>query len=122
MIIDEALNSKTVASIYRHYLHAKEKHPYFCDRLMPKISYGEAQQITEDALTQVRDNLKLETSRGSLIWDLILNCEVWEIHEAIANRDVVRALEECYDAIAVLLRVVDVLEGRQKLGRAKEVK
>ena len=27
------------------------------------------------------------------------------------------AVEECYDAIAVLLRVIDVLEGRQELGR-----
>lgn len=27
------------------------------------------------------------------------------------------AVEECYDTIAVLLRMVDVLEGRQKLGK-----
>ena len=28
--------------------------------------------------------------------------------------------EECYDAIAVLLRVVDVIEGRQALGKPQE--
>ena len=31
-----------------------------------------------------------------------------------------RAVDEAYDAIAVLLRIIDVLEGRQKLGKPEE--
>ena len=41
--------------------------------------------------------------------------EKFEAIEAIANGDTVNAVEECFDAIAVLLRVIDVLEGRQKI-------
>jgi len=45
---------------------------------------------------------------------------VWEATEALANGDKAQAVEELYDCISVLLRTVDVLEGRQKLGRPKE--
>jgi hypothetical protein len=38
------------------------------------------------------------------------------MNEAIANGDTDAAIEEAYDAIAVLLRVIDVLEGHQELG------
>lgn len=37
--------------------------------------------------------------------------------DAIANGNTAHAVEECYDAISVLLRTIDVLEGRQKLGK-----
>jgi hypothetical protein len=36
--------------------------------------------------------------------------------QAYIKGDIAAAVEECYDAIAVLLCVVDVLEGRQALG------
>lgn len=36
--------------------------------------------------------------------------------------DKANAVEECYDAIAVLLRMVDVPEGRQTLGKPEEMK
>lgn len=38
---------------------------------------------------------------------------------ALANGDKAQAVEELYDVIAVLLRTVYALEGRQKLGRPK---
>lgn len=38
---------------------------------------------------------------------------------AVANGDKAQAVEELYDCISVLLRTVDVLEGRQALGRPK---
>ena len=31
------LNHRVVSAIERHYKHAKEKHPYFCDILRPKF-------------------------------------------------------------------------------------
>lgn len=46
----------------------------------------------------------------------VLLCELYEVEYAMAKKDVPNSIEECYDAIAVLLRVVDVLEGRQALG------
>ena len=51
------------------------------------------------------------------MWDTLLNCGVWEVHDALLHGDNAHAVDECYDAIAVLLRVVDVIEGRQALGK-----
>ena len=39
------------------------------------------------------------------------------IRAGYLSEEAAAAVEECYDAIAVLLRVIDVLEGRQPLGR-----
>ena len=44
---------------------------------------------------------------------------MWETLEALANGDKAHAVEELYDMIAVCLRTIDVLEGRQKLGKPK---
>lgn len=43
-----------------------------------------------------------------------------EVCNAIARGDNAHAVEECYDTIAVLLRMVDVLEGRQCLGKPEK--
>lgn len=106
----------------RHYAHAKEKHPYFCDGLLPTEVPN---PMTEDAMIrEIRENLRenrLRLERGrcnaNILWNELLNCEVWEATEAMANGDYAHAVEECYDAIAVLLRTIDVLEGRQELGK-----
>ena len=103
-----------------HYAHAKEKHPYFCDNLLPRDIEPPELPVEE----QIELNLAIARRRiesgekiGNLLWNEILNCEVWEATEAIYERDYAHAVEECYDAIAVLLRTIDVLEGRQKLGK-----
>lgn len=41
---------------------------------------------------------------------------------AIVYCDIENAINEAYDVIAVLLRVIDVLEHRQPLGKPKEKK
>lgn len=97
-----------------HYIHAKEKHPYFCDRFFPRWMPAEERSERIDAtLGCVRKEME---EHGE---DLcaVLSEENYEIFEAINNSDTAHAVSECYDAIAVLLRTVDVLEGRQKLGK-----
>ena len=110
-----------VSNILRHYAHAKEKHAYFCDSLYPKAyTRDEARCRCKAELSACRELIKEQISYEVLQWDLLLNCEVWEAHEAIANGDTAHAVEECYDAIAILLRTIDVLEGRQKLGEPEK--
>lgn len=120
MIIDEALNSKTVGAIERHYLHAKKKHPYFCDRMLPAWAECNIKELVRRALDDRRASLKAREQDGNLVWNYVLDCDVWEVSDAIVNGDIPHAIEECYHAIAVLLRVVDVLEGRQTLGKPKK--
>lgn len=105
-----------IEKIQQHYEHAKQKHPNFCDRLCPiEIPVKDAIRHTVITLSLLRKEIEIDEEKHRLMWDSLLNCEVWEIHEAIAMEDGKQAVEECYDAIAVLLRVIDVLEDRQQL-------
>lgn len=119
-----------------HYDHAKQKHPYFCDGLLPtQVLYTMApgeipSPMTKDSALHVI-NVKLRASRerirrgtfsASILWNELLDCEVWEATEAIAKGDKAQAVEELYDAIAVCLRAIDVIEGRQKLGKPEAAK
>lgn len=114
-----------IEKIREHYEHAKAKHPYFCDGLLPTDtdsgwSKGEVLQKIVLELRLARDRIEVGGKIGNRLWNEILNCEVWELAEAIYHKNTTAAVEEAYDAIAVLLRVVDVLEGRQPLGDPKK--
>lgn len=122
MRIETDLDGAVVAAIERHYNRAKEKHPYFCDRLIPGKDYaGNVGEEIENNLREIRSRIERSVESKRCEWDELLNEEVWEVLEAIHNGGNDNAVEECYDAIAVLLRVIDVLEGRQELGKPKGV-
>ena len=97
-----------------HYIHAKEKHPYFCDTLLPEwMPVEERGERIAAALGCIREEMK----KRDVDMCGVLFEEAYEILEAANNGDTAHAVDECYDAIAVLLRTIDVLEGRQKLGK-----
>lgn len=83
------------------------------------IDENDAEEAKRD-LESVRTLLQIEREQDKVYAETLANCEVAEICDAIARGDKAAAIEECYDVIAVLLRMVDVLEGRQGLGRPKE--
>lgn len=112
-----SIDAAVVLKIAEHYCHAKRKHPYFADRLF--IDDNDAKWEKMD-LASVRMILNIELEQGKVYAETLANCEVAEVCDAIARGDKAAAVEECYDAIAVLLRMVDVLEGRQKLGKPKD--
>lgn len=101
-----------VSSILKHYAHAREKHPYFCDIITCLSESG-----ADTHLDIHRSTLKAEADNGCVEVGTVLMCEFYEAIQAYANGNTAHAVEECYDAIAVLLRTIDVLEGRQKLGK-----
>lgn len=104
--------------IWTHYDHAREKHPHFCDSLLPDYLLRDniRERIARN-LSFARRRIKAGVRDHNLMWNEIADCEVWEATEAMFNGDDKAAVEECYDAIAVLLRTIDVLEGRQPLGK-----
>ena len=126
MRIETDLDGKTVGAIERHYFHAREKHPYFCDGLiasqLPNNSLDEDSDraLLNDFLRDIRNNNSNDASRGNVLWSNLLDEEKWEVLCAISEGNKAQAIEECYDSIAVLLRVIDVLEGRQVLGEPGE--
>jgi hypothetical protein len=111
------MKPETIEKIKQHYEHAKAKHPYFCDSLLPEgRSLASLESEIEENLDNARLDIETAERHGRLIPQILLNCEVWEINEAVVSDNITAAVEECYDAVAVLLRIVDVLEGRQALG------
>jgi len=132
MRIETDLDGEVVGAIDRHYLNAKEKHPYFCDGITGgdiyglvsenshKWSYNGQHEYYSGELRLRRDEVIHMSKNGTLKAEHVLACEYYEMLEAYARGDTATAVEECYDAIAVLLRVVDVLQGRQALGKPKE--
>jgi hypothetical protein len=111
------MKQEVIDKIKQHYEHAKQKHPRFCDSLLPEgRSLVSLEKEVEENLENARLDIETAERLGRLIPQILLNCEVWEINEAIVDDNITAAVEECYDAIAVLLRTIDVLEGRQELG------
>lgn len=96
-----------------HYQHAVAKHPYFADavaRFLDNPTCKAGLEINRNRLKELIRDRRVDV-------ETVFNCEWAEIMEAYTRGDKAAAIEECYDAIAVLLRMVDVIEGRQPLGR-----
>jgi hypothetical protein len=106
-----------IAEITKHYMHAKTKHAYFCDRIT-----GVDENNARENLTDARKDLEWGIANADVTWHDVHLCEVCEIEEAIARNDKEAAIAECFDAVAVLLRLVDVLQGRQELGDPAKAK
>ena len=108
--------ARHVSNILKHYAHAKEKHPYFCDMLLPPSSEW-TKENAHGYLNEFRNSITAQMQTHRLLWSELCNCEIAEAEDALINGDTANAVEELYDTIAVCLRTIDVLEGRQKLGR-----
>lgn len=95
--------------IAQHYAHAREKHPYFCDwtTVYPR----------QYPLGKIRATLAEKIQFAGVNPYDILECELAEAQDAQNHGYKQHAVEELYDCVAVLLRTIDVLEGRQKLGK-----
>lgn len=114
MRIETDLDGAVVASIERHYFHAREKHPYFCDGILSPV------EDYESALANQRIRIA-EAARCNMASACgLIDCELLEAYVEIAKNNTDAAIEECYDVVATVLRVIDVLEGRQSLGRPKD--
>ena len=117
--MEPAIDAERVIRIAEHYCHARRKHPHFAHTLFLEASDESAAART---LVRTRFCLNCERRQGEVIAETVLNCEICEAIHAFACGDKPHAVEECYDAIAVLLRMVDVIEGRQTLGNPENAK
>ena len=109
-----------IEEIVKHYDHAKKKHPLFCYGMLPDWPKEKIETVVKNELGFARERREHGLQAGNLLWNEILNEEVWEISEALMQGDAEHAIYEAYDAIAVLLRVIDVLKGNQELAVRNE--
>ena len=96
-----------------HLVHAMTKHPYFAD----KIYFSSKQfDIQEYKLREARSRLKYEIENNMVHASTVLECEICEAMFAAESGTNGEAISECYDSIAVLMRMIMFFEGTQKLG------
>lgn len=96
-----------------HLVHAMMKHPYFAD----KIYFSSKQfDIQGYKLSEARIRLKYEIENNMVHASTVLECEICEAMFAAEFGTNGEAISECYDAIAVLMRMIMFFEGTQKLG------
>ena len=114
-ITDGFLSHHILRNIAGHYLKAISKHKYFCDEL---TRFDEFYWRTKEYDDKKELAKRVEIGNSSA-YD-VLASEVSELFHAVANGDIKNAIEEAYDVIAILLRIIDVLEHRQPLGKPKE--
>jgi hypothetical protein len=101
-----------ISNIIKHYAHAREKHPYFCDRITCLSSVG-----ADTHLDIYRSLLEAEIKASDVEARTVLDCEIYEALQAYTHGDISQAIEELYDCAAVVLRMIDVMKGNQKLGK-----
>lgn len=92
-----------VEQIQKHYEKACKKHPVFCEKLLIKNS-NEKEKTALLALSRI-------ARKKDPCGQTVMGEELSEIYEAYIKGEKEHAIDECYDAIAVLLRFVDFIKG-----------
>ena len=107
---------------YDHYAKALRKHPRFADALFdPRELWGDGRASAirdhaEACLHSYREAIKIGSIERMLTAKTLMLCEMFEADLAHAQGDAAACVEELYDAVAVLMRMIAVVEGKQRLG------
>ena len=103
----------TLNDIITHYRHAVEKHPWFCDSICCK-DYGwklQAKQLKSYLMHSTRRHD--EGEKSYCFAKDVLDAELAEVYAAYSKGDYDQARYEIFDAIAVLLRMDDMIAEKQ---------
>jgi len=111
MNTDDYNFNSLIGDIATHYHHACEKHPYFADKWT-----NEDHQFFEEFMKLEKEILAECARHGEMTTRMVIDAEIAEVFESITGGDMQQAREEIFDTIAVLLRMVDVIDGFQKFG------
>ncbi len=96
--------------ITAHVNKACTKHPLFVDRMPAKTP-----QAAEANLALCRENLARKKELLLVEPDDLLACEMAEVWEAYAKGRHEEAIDEVYDAVAVLVRLIARLEAEKEV-------
>lgn len=109
-----------IDEIARSYEHAKKEHGYFADSL-GELRGKNAVEVVEGILRIQLGMRSRAIEKGNVdALEDVMQCELWELRLALTKGEMDEAKAKCYSSMAVLLRIVDVIEGRQKLGKEGE--
>ena len=103
-----------------HYAKAVRKHPRFADALFDwrelTHPFSGVAALAQSRLKSRRSFVKNGERSYRLIANDLLDCEIAEAFAAHEQGDKAATVSELYDAVAVLMRMIAVVEGNQKLG------
>ena len=100
---------------YEHFVKAICKHPRFADMLFGNNVLDDA----EYRLRCDRSKIAYYANNGWLDGTMLAKCEVAEATVAYLRGDKAATVDELYDAVAVLMRMIAVVEVKQRLGGEK---
>ena len=103
-------------------LYAKtiKESTYFCDSLLPTQPRDEIRSVAVKIRNEARHRVAKGIEDGDLMWNEVLNENVWEATTHMAFGENTEAIDSLYDAMVTIMRTIDVLEGKQKLGRTND--
>ena len=103
-----------------HYAKALRKHLRFADALFDwrelTHPFTGVATLAQSRLKSCRRLVATGEQHHRLIANDLLGCEIAEAFAANAQGDKAACVDELYDAVAVLMRMIAVVEGKQKLG------
>ena len=103
-----------------HYAKALRKHPRFADALFDWLElthpFSGVATLAKARLKSCRRSVATGEQYHRIIANDLLGCEIAEAFAANAQGDKAACVDELYDAVAVLMRMIAVVEGKQKLG------
>ena len=103
------------------YAKATKESPYFCDSLLPMhLDKDQLQFTTKCNSNKARNRIIRGHELHNLMWNELLDCTVWYATDNMANDKYKEAMENLYLAMVVIMRTMDVLEGKQKLGEVED--
>ena len=124
LAVADAMPSDFSTRARLHYAKALRKHPRFADALfatyeIDELEREDALQAAELDLEETREDIYLSTRDGSLEARCLLSYEAEEAYVEYLRGNKAACVDELYDAVAVLMRMIAVVEGKQKLGGAE---
>ena len=106
-----------------HYAKAMRKHPRFADALFDwrelTHPFSGVSTLAQSRLKSCRRSVATGEQYHRLIAGDLLNCEIAEAFAAHEQGNAAETVSELYDTVAVLMRMIAVVEGKQKLGGAE---
>ena len=103
-----------------HYAKALRKHPRFADAL---FSMWEHNPNREDVLDEIdidfaeaREDLRVDERHKAVVAGSIISVKTLGAFIEYLRGDKAACVDELYDAVAVLMRMIAVVEGKQQLG------
>lgn len=106
--LEQMPDKETSRRILEHYDKARRKHPHFADCLLDDCGEFGTRNMAP-IVAKWRD---VAERHRRLTPEMVLSAEVSEINDAVSEGDYEHAEEEVFDAIAVLLRWLDMIRAK----------